>query len=197
MGGGTYMEINQWSVIYQPNFIDVSSLVESPPKERGVISYKMNGAVEKISDETEIGKPGGIRGCFARYKYPKYKEVYFQSKRLLENLIGEKLHPTYYYDRFYFPGQELKKHIDRPACEISISVNISSNLNYDWNLNFEVDGEKYSLPTKPGDAVVYKGMQIPHWRDKLKGNSKNYYHQFFMHFVRANGHYVEYTNDLL
>jgi hypothetical protein len=31
------------------------------------------------------------------------------------------LHPTYFYDRFYFPGQQLKRHSDRPACEVSVS----------------------------------------------------------------------------
>lgn len=50
----------------------------------------------------------------------------------LEEAIGKKLYNTYYYDRFYNPGQALSNHADRPACEISVTVHISSNLNQSW-----------------------------------------------------------------
>lgn len=181
---------NNWSVIYQPNFMDVSDLVESPPSQRGLIRYNNTGSI--TTDENE-----GIKNSFARYKYPKYKNFYYETKKKLEILLEEKLHPTYYYDRFYFNGSELKKHTDRPACEISLSMNISGNLNYNSNLCFEVEGKLYELPTSPGDAIIYKGIDIPHWRNKIKGSKQSYYHQIFMHYVRANGYFVEYTNDML
>ena len=53
----------------------------------------------------------------------------------LEEAIGRKLYNTYYYDRFYYPGQELTRHADRDACEISVSVHVSTNLegkDADW-----------------------------------------------------------------
>ena len=53
----------------------------------------------------------------------------------LEEIIGRKLYNTYYYDRYYFPGQELTRHADRDACEISVSVHVSTNLegkDADW-----------------------------------------------------------------
>ena len=56
----------------------------------------------------------------------------------LEEIIGRKLYNTYYYDRYYYPGQELTKHADRDACEISVSVHVSTNLegkDADWNLS--------------------------------------------------------------
>ena len=42
----------------------------------------------------------------------------------LEKHIGRKLYNTYYYDRFYFPGQKLERHADRDACEISVTVHV-------------------------------------------------------------------------
>jgi hypothetical protein len=50
---------------------------------------------------------------------------------LLEQLLpnfeiasGKKLYPTYAYARLYAPGEELKIHTDRPACEISATLTL-------------------------------------------------------------------------
>ena len=98
--------------------------------------------------------------------------------------------------RFYFKGQELTRHHDRPACEISVSMNISTNATTPWPIYFELpNGEVKELYTDHGDAVLYKGMEVDHWRNPLKGTPKVYYHQIFMHFVRADGYHVEYAYD--
>ena len=60
-----------------------------------------------------------------------------------------------------------------------------------------------SLVLKPGDGVIYKGCERPHWRDtpclvlikretrKLFGKSTvatdTYYHQIFFHYVLQDG----------
>ena len=49
-------------------------------------------------------------------------------KNKLEYLLQEKLYPTYYFDRFYFNGSKMDKHVDRASCEISVSVKYSQNL---------------------------------------------------------------------
>ena len=104
----------------------------------------------------------------------------------LEEIIGRKLYNTYYYDRYYFPGQELTKHADRDACEISVSVHVSTNLegkDADWPFWIKtpdiyldkkkttvlVPGEQRSLTLKPGDGLLYKGCERPHWRDLCLG----------------------------
>ena len=53
----------------------------------------------------------------------------------LEKIIGRKLYNTYYYDRFIILDKNLTKHADRDACEISVSVHVSTNLegkDADW-----------------------------------------------------------------
>ena len=75
-------------------------------------------------------------------------------------------------------------------------MNISTNATTPWPIYFELpDGEVKELYTDHGDAVLYKGMEVDHWRTPLKGTPKVYYHQIFMHFVRADGHHVEYAYD--
>jgi len=166
-----------WTVVDCSGFIDVSDYIEEPPK--------------KFTNE----ECGIIHGkTFSRYNCPKFKPLHYECKNKLEYLLQEKLYPTYYFDRFYFTGSKMDKHVDRESCEISVSLNISSNLDYDWALWFELD-EDIECFTSPGDAVIYRGIEIPHWRNKMKGNSKSYFHQLFLHFVRADGHYLEYAYD--
>ena len=38
--------------------------------------------------------------------------------------VGKKLLPTYTYARIYRPGEVLKRHKDRPACEISATLTL-------------------------------------------------------------------------
>lgn len=104
------------------NLCNPDVLYEDVPEERGLINYL--GSLENyvVLDEVQV------RGSLSRYSHPYYKEAHYQIKKVVENIIGKKLYPTYYYDRFYFYNQELSKHVDREACEISVSVHISTNL---------------------------------------------------------------------
>ena len=71
-----------------------------------------------------------------------------------------------------FAGQELKKHADRDACEISVSVHISSNLDECWPFKIKsVQGEEYSLCLEP-TLVCYIRCERPHWRDPLQSRYK-------------------------
>jgi hypothetical protein len=130
----------------------------------------------------------------------------------LEKAIGKKLYNTYYYDRFYNPGQALSNHADRPACEISVTVHVSSNLKDPWPIWIKTPdtysddkkteivekGENRSVILKPGDGMIYKGCERPHWREPMPGVKRNkirklfkkeelYYHQVFFHYVLADG----------
>ena len=69
-----------------------------------------------------------VEGSFNVASFPQYRTIHTGIRLKLEEIIGRKLYNTYYYDRYYFPGQELTKHADRDACEISVSVHISTNL---------------------------------------------------------------------
>ena len=178
-----------WKVIKLNNLVDVSSIQSLPPKERGTIKYLPTGEITHEKEETQV------KGSLARYNFPEYKQLFYHVKKYLEDSLQDKLYPTYYFDRFYFKGQDLKKHIDRDACEISVSLHISNNLDYDWPIYFELDGEVVECICNPGDAVLYKGREVLHWRDKLKGNSQSYYHQIFLHYVRANGHFLQNAYD--
>ena len=95
--------------------------------------------------------------------------------------------PTYSFWRCYTWGDELKKHNDRPSCEISVTVHVGSD-GTEWPIFIE--GKPVEL--QPGDAVLYMGFDHDHWREKFKGD---WYSQIFLHYVNANGRFKEYFMD--
>jgi hypothetical protein len=45
----------------------------------------------------------------------------------------------------------------------------------------------------PGDAVVYKGCEVVHWREKADGTEVTA--QFMLHYVDQNGPYADFKLD--
>ena len=109
----------------------------------------------------------------------------------LENILGEELIPTYSYARLYQNQNSLEKHVDRPPCEISISIQLGRSHHYSWPLF--VGGQRFDLAEC--DGVLYKGYEVEHWRNPCDGPEGYYSGQVFCHFVRANGPYAKYAGD--
>ena len=188
--------------------IDPENLKVSVPKERGQYNY-YNNRMDQVSYEPEEKQ---VNGSLARYNIPIYKELHHLVKKEIEDILKIDLYPTYFYDRFYFAGQQLKRHSDRPACEVSVTLQISSN-NPDnpWPIWFErPDGTESYVLMKDGDATVYKGCEREHWRDPLPSrynktqklwrrvrglSDDTYHHQIFLHYVDANGPFVHCAFD--
>ena len=97
---------------------------------------------------------------------------------LVEKESNLQLSPTYAYWRYYVFGATLKKHTDRPACEISVTACIKK---YD-NWPIVVEGTSFEL--EEGDAVLYAGCDQEHWRPgAYKGEGMA---QVFFHYVDKN-----------
>lgn len=185
------------------DLIDPSQLYCEVPEIRGQLTY-----FGKLDKYQHIPVEQQVEGSLARYYYPPYKESYFQVKKKLESIIGNALATTYYYDRYYFPSQELSKHADRDACEISVSIHIGTNLKDPWGFKLiDVEGNEKELFLNPGDGLLYKGCELCHWRDPMPGKKRNmirkllgmkelYYHQIFMHYVLRDGLRVQCANDM-
>lgn len=113
----------------------------------------------------------------------------------MEKATGKKLYPTYAYARWYAPGDELKIHRDRPSCEISATINLGFKGNQ-WPIYMGYDDNKQNyrkIDMQIGDAVIYKGEQLYHWREKY--TEGEWQAQVFIHYVDANGPNVEWKFD--
>lgn len=121
-----------------------------------------------------------------------YKDFVMQAllkskKEIFEKATDIKLLEAYTFWRCYTYNAILERHRDRPSCEISATICIDS------------DGTKWPIymggtpmELNPGDAVIYNGCHIEHWREAFTGD---YQMQVFLHYVDANGPYKEFAND--
>ena len=105
----------------------------------------------------------------------------------VSELVGKNLVPSYSYCRVYHKGNELKKHKDRPACEWSVTLNLSQS--EPWEIF--MGGASVNLGV--GDACIYKGCEIEHWREPFKGEE---YTQVFLHYVDVDGPNKDHMFDL-
>lgn len=106
---------------------------------------------------------------------------------IVEKESNLKLLPTYAYWRYYVFGGELKKHLDRPACEISVTTCIKKY--DDWPII--VEGKSFEL--EEGDAVLYAGCDQEHWRPGIyEGEGMA---QLFLHYVNKLGEFAHHAYD--
>jgi len=105
---------------------------------------------------------------------------------VMEKHTALKLLPTYSYTRAYKKGDELKRHKDRPSCQISTTLHLGGN---EWPIYIDPTGGD-NVPTgnrvdlKIGDMLVYSGCELEHWREAFEGNVCV---QTFLHYNDANG----------
>jgi len=120
----------------------------------------------------------------------------------MEKETGLKLIPTYSYARLYKNGDILKRHKDRPSCEISTTINLGGD---PWPIFIDDTGsnnviDEYKNIHKPnapegtkvllevGDMLVYSGCELEHWREPFEGNICG---QVFLHYNHVNGPFAE------
>jgi hypothetical protein len=109
----------------------------------------------------------------------------------IEKVFNKELIPTYNYSRIYHDNSILKKHIDRPACEYSITINLYQEKGI-WPIWMKDHNTCTELNLEIGDAGWYKGCEVLHWREK---NTKGIGYQVFMHYVDKNGKYSNQCYD--
>ena len=120
----------------------------------------------------------------------------------MQKETGLKLVPTYSYARIYKKGDILKRHKDRPSCEISTTVHLGGE---PWSIFIDGTGQnnvidEYKNIHKPnapkgtevlldvGDMLVYSGCDLEHWREPFEGNICG---QVFLHYNHVNGPFAD------
>ena len=119
--------------------------------------------------------------------YSHYADIVMETllqkvKPIMEKEAGVKLIETYSYARIYKKGDELKRHKDRPSCEISTTMNLGGN---PWPIYLEPD---IKLTLESGDMLMYRGCELEHWREPFEGEDCG---QVFLHYNDASGKYAK------
>lgn len=127
------------------------------------------------------------------YADPLIEVILNSSKEAVENATGRELIPTYSFSRIYQPGERLYPHVDRPACEISVTVNVATKgeISPIYTQYGKNNPEEHLL--NPGDAVIYLGCDVVHWRHPMKEGQLNV--QFMLHYVDKHGNNTKHAKD--
>lgn len=124
---------------------------------------------------------------FARYAPLMFETLMVKLNPLVAKEWGHELVPVYSYARIYYKGSQLKKHFDRPSSEVSVSVAISKEPEYNWPIYIKnEDGVEHEINLDVGDIVIYSGRKHEHWRNPYEGNKVV---QAFLQYVEADGPY--------
>ena len=156
---------------------------------------------EENEVETDIDIDGTFTdkqapGDFSKYGDPLMDTMLSLSLEQMQTLTSKELIPTYSYHRLYTTGTDLKRHKDRPSCEISTTVclgynntNVDASVYPDWDWPIfvkEKDGKEIPVHMKPGDMLIYRGCELEHWREPLWGRN---HAQLFLHYNEKGGKY--------
>ena len=152
-----------------------------------VICYNNN----KSPDTFPFGDPQS-HNSFSYYGALFTESLLLLLKPIIELQLGVELLPTYSYMRIYYKNAILPIHTDRPSCEYSATICIQCDKDAPWPIYFNSNDKDVKLVLNAGDICIYKGYELPHWRECCHYDN---HIQLFLHFVNANGQYSDFKFD--
>lgn len=156
----------------------------------GLTKYLLEKTADMIAGDAQCPLSPSIYGD------PLLDTLLEDLKPVFEKATGLSLLPTYSYARAYRPGDELKPHVDRKECEISATLTLGFEGDI-WPIGISAstdqDDDPKNVILNVGDALVYRGMELNHWREKY--TQGKWQCQVFLHYVDANGRYKDFKYD--
>tara|TARA_R100000935_G_C2754922_1_gene131210 strand:- start:55 stop:696 length:642 start_codon:yes stop_codon:yes gene_type:complete len=143
-----------------------------------------------------------IPNTYSHYADHVMETLLMKTLPVMQKETGLELVPTYSYARAYKKGDILKRHKDRPSCEISTTIHLGGD---QWSIFIDPTGsnnviDEYKNIHKPnapqgvkvdldiGDMLVYSGCELEHWREQFQGDVCV---QVFLHYNHVNGQFAE------
>ncbi len=124
----------------------------------------------------------GRSNAYAIYGDPLVESLFGLLTPRVSCVLTRAVEPSYGYLRVYLAGSELAAHLDRETCEYTLSLAIIGMLDgADWALHArDLSGKQIKRSLMPGDGILMRGREVPHWRDILRSGWAAY---AFLHWV--------------
>ena len=184
------------------NFIFNYMMLQRDAVDWMVKHNKVNPANPFIGERTDKQ----VLGAYSKYADWVMETLLMFMIPIMKAKTGMELLPTYSYTRLYEKGNKLRRHKDRPSCEVSTTLHLGGD---PWPIfldptggNFVIDEFKeihkpgapkgVQVDLKIGDMLIYSGCDFEHWREPFQGNICS---QVFLHYNHANGPFAQ-TNFL-
>ena len=159
------------------------------------LTHPLNKLVGNFNDSQ-------VPNSYAKYSDRLMETLLIKTINIMQKKTGLELVPTYSYCRLYKKGNILRRHKDRPSCEISTTLNLGGD---NWDIFLDPSGadnviDEYKNIHKPnapkgikislkaGDMLIYSGCELEHWREPFEGNLCG---QVFLHYNHAKGKYAK------
>ena len=143
-----------------------------------------------------------VPNSYAKYADRFMETLLVKTIDVMQKKTGLRLVPTYSYTRLYRTGNILRRHKDRPSCEISTTLNLGGD---EWPIFIDPTGadnviDEYKnihkpnapkgvkIVLKPGDMIIYSGCELEHWREPFEGKLCG---QVFLHYNHADGQFAK------
>lgn len=134
-----------------------------------------------------------VPGSLVKYGDPLFDTLLDALAPEVGGRIGIELLPTYSFVRIYYEHTDLTPHTDRPSCEVTVTLHLGAETDERWPVKLtDRRGRGVAVQLGEGDALVYDGVNLPHWRDRYDGG---WYAQVFLHYVDAHGPQAEHRYD--
>jgi hypothetical protein len=170
--------------------------------KRDAVEFMYKNNIHAESSLLGTWKDKQIPNTYSHYADFVMETLLVKMLPVMKEHTGLNLIPTYSYARAYKKGDELKRHKDRPSCEISTTLNLGGDK---WSIFIDPTGsdnviDEYKNIHKPnapkgeevvlevGDMLVYSGCELEHWREPFEGNICG---QVFLHYNHLNGKFAD------
>ena len=171
--------------------------------QRDAVDWMMkNNKVNPVNPFMGTRTDQQVPGCYTKYADWVMETLLMYMIPIMKAKTGLELIPTYTYTRLYEKGNILKRHKDRPSCEVSTTLHLGGD---EWPIfldptgadNVIEDRKNIHKPGAPkgvrvdlkiGDMLIYSGCDLEHWREPFQGKVCS---QVFLHYNHANGPFAK------
>ena len=197
------MAFNKYQVIKNAISYDLANFIFNYfLLKRDAVKYMYDNNIVHENGMLGTWKDEQIPNTYSHYADPVMETLLMKTLPVMQKETGLELVPTYSYVRAYKKGDILKRHKDRPSCEISTTIHLGGD---QWSIFIDPTGsnnviDEYKNIMKPdapqgvkvdldvGDMLVYSGCELEHWREQFQGNVCV---QVFLHYNHVNGQFAE------
>jgi len=151
---------------FERGYVSIANLV--PPFHVGALRryyrFHVRSGAYTLGDE-QVGRRYGVHNeVVARY-------IQYQLTNVISDIARTLVQPSYTYSVAYQSGARLEPHTDREQCEYSITLCFDSSPEPEaqspWPIQLDTSDGSLRVWQYIGDALIYRGRQLPHSRDTL------------------------------
>jgi hypothetical protein len=160
------LEAGRCADLFRLGYVELSGLL--PPFHLGALRryyrYHTRMGTFSLGDAQTLGR-------YVAYDEPTTRYVHQQLARTISDVARRVVVPTYSYLALYQGGAVLDPHVDREACEYTVSLCIDATPDPaaygSWPLHLMTAAGQQSFTFGIGDALLFRGRELTHWRDRL------------------------------